>query len=311
MQKKAPTLKDVAARAGVRRMAVSAVLNNMQSTVRVSEATRERIFAAMEELRYQPDVTARSLRLQRTDAIGFYNGHGFIDMRDPFAPNLFMGLQSAAAAHSKHLLLYDGFHLQPDDLALRKLLSNKADGIVVRPSPNDASLITALGKTEKPVIQLVEWYPGAPGVVNADYAAARLLAAHLVDRGHKRILFRRGTVPLTSEVGRFLAFFDVAQERDVTLIVSKPADRVDRLSDDEKDMIRNQRGPDGYTAIACWHAGSAVNVVRYLDDLGIRSPDDLALTGFDGFSYREFSDKRQLTSVQVDWQRVAAVCVER
>lgn len=311
MHKKAPTLKDVAERAGVSRMAVSAVLNNMQSTVRVSEATRERIFAAMEELRYQPDVTARSLRLQRTDTIGFYNGHGFIDMRDPFAPNLFMGLQSAAVSLANHLLLYNGFHLQPDDVVLRKLLSNKSDGVVVRPSPNDANLITALGKTDKPVMQLVEWYPGAPGVVNDDYASARLLAEHLADRGHTRILFRRGLIPLTSEVGRYLAFVDVAAERGLTLLTSSPADRVDRLSDEERDLIRRHKEKDGFTAIACWHDGSAVNVVRYLDEIGIRVPDDLAVTGFDGFEYREFSSARKLTTVEVDWQRIAAVCVER
>jgi len=311
MQKKAPTLKDVAERAGVSRMAVSAVLNNMQSTVRVSEATRERIFTAMEELRYQPDVTARSLRLQRTDTIGFYNGHGFIDMRDPFAPNLFKGLQSAASSFSKHLLLYNGFHLQPDDVVLRKLLSNKADGVVMRPSPTDGNLITALGKTDKPVIQLVEWYPGVPGVVNDDYAAARLIAEHLADRGHTRILFRRGLTPLTSEVGRYLAFFDVAQERGLTLITTTPADRVDRLSDEERDRIRRHRDADGFTAIACWHDGSAVSVIRYLDELGITVPGDLALTGFDGFDYREFSGARRLTTVEVDWQRIARVSVER
>lgn len=309
MQKKAPTLKDVAERAGVSRMAVSAVLNNMQSTVRVSEATRERIFAAMEELRYQPDVTARSLRLQRTDTIGFYNGQGYIDMLDPFAPHIFMGLQTGAAAVANHLLLYNGFHLQPDDVVLRKLLSNKADGVVVWPSPNDEKLMAALGKTTKPVVQLVEAYAGAPCVVNDDYPAMRMIAEHLADRGHQRILFRRGIIPLTSEVSRYRAFVDVASERGITLLTTTPAGRLDGLTDEEKDLIRG-RGGAGITAVACWHDASAVQVVRFVDEEGIRVPHDLALTGFDGFAWREFVAGRSLTTVQVDWQKIAAACVD-
>jgi LacI family transcriptional regulator len=309
MQKKAPTLKDVAERAGVSRMAVSAVLNNMQSTVRVSEATRQRIFAAMEDLRYQPDVTARSLRLQKTDTIGFYNGHGYIDMLDSFAPILFMGLQSAAAEFSNHLLLYNGFHLQPEDIVLQKLLSNKADGVVVRPAPSDENLILELGKTSKPVIQVVEAYPGAPGVIANDYAAARVLAEYLIERGHRRILFRRGATPLTSELARYRAFEDVAAERGVVLITTSPADRFDRLTDEERDLIVRHDAPDGFTAIACWHDASARQVIRFLDEQGIRVPDDLALTGFDGFTYREFGPTRPLTSVHVDWLEIAATSV--
>jgi LacI family transcriptional regulator len=310
MGKKAPTLKDVAERAGVSRMAVSAVVNNTQSTVRVSEATRERIFAAMADLRYQPDVTARSLRLQRTDTIGFYNGHGYIDLMDPFAPTIFRGLQSAAAAFSNHLLVYNGFHLQTEAVVRRKLLSSKADGVVVWPAPSDEPLIRSLADTDKPIVQLAEAYPGVPGVVTDDYACARLLAEHLAGRGHRSILLRRGIAPLTSEVARLNAFTDVARERGMRLIVTMPADRFDRLTDHEQDLLRGHAGPDGFTAVACWHDASAVQVMRFCAGQGIRVPGDLALTGFDGFPEREFPEDFPLTTVAVDWQRVAATCVE-
>lgn len=309
MQKKAPTLKDVAERAGVSRMAVSAVINNTQSTVRVSEATRERIFSAMAELQYQPDVTARSLRLQRTDTIGFYSGYGYIDMLDPFAPNVFLGMQSGAAAFSNHLLLYNGFHLQPPDVALRKLLSNKADGVVIWPARGDESLVRRLSIAGKPVIQLAETFPDAPGVLTDDYAGARALAEYLADRGHTRILFRRAHVLLFSEAERYRAFADVAAERGITLITSSPADHTHRLTAEEQDLIRAHARPGGFSAVAGWHDASAAQVARFCDENGIRIPEDLALTGYDGFSWREF-DERPLTTVYVDWQRIAAICVE-
>src|SRR3569833_2501681 len=199
MEMKAPTLKDGAERAGTSLRAGSAVLTSTQSTARISEATRARVLEAMAELRYRPDLTARSLKLQKSDSIGFFYGHGYIDLIDPFAPSVFTGMQAAAAKYSNNLLLYNGLHLQPQDLVLQKLLSNKTDGVVIWPTPSDAGLIAALGKSDKPIIQLAESYPGAPSVSTEDYQPARQLAEHLVERGHKAFLYRRGEIPRAAE----------------------------------------------------------------------------------------------------------------
>ena len=310
MVNKPPTLKDVAERAGVSSMAVSAVVNNTHSTVRLSESTRQRIFRAMSELQYRPDMTARSLRLQRTDTIGFYNGHGYIDMSDRYAPTMFMGLQSAVASFHNHLLLYNGFHLQPEGAIVRKLLGNKADGVVIWPAPADESVIRKVGETQKPVIQLVDAYPGVASVVTDDYDKARALAEYLSDKGHSRILFRRGFVPLSTEVTRHRAFLDVAAERGMTVIATMPLDRLDRLTEFERSLISRNRESEGVTAVACWHDLSAVQVVRFLDEQGIRVPDDIALTGFDGFDWAEFAESRPLTTVAVDWRGIAVSSVE-
>lgn len=58
-----PTLKDVAARAGVSYQTVSRVLNAPEA---VSAATRDRVLRAIEEMRYEPDETARALRAKRS-----------------------------------------------------------------------------------------------------------------------------------------------------------------------------------------------------------------------------------------------------
>jgi LacI family transcriptional regulator len=288
---------------------VSAVVTSTQSTARISEATRSRILEAMAELRYRPDLTARSLKLQKSDSIGFYNGHGYIDLSDPFAPSVFTGMQAAAARYSNNLLLYNGLHLQPQKVVLQKLLSNKTDGVLMGPPPADAGLIAALGKTDKPVIQLAESYPGAPSVSTDDYYTARQLAEHLVERGHKAILFRRGEIPIASETARFSAFQEVAEENGVTLIATNPADRYDRLSDEEQKVIL-RRGSPRITAIACWHDASAIQTLRFLDEHHLRCPGDFAVTGFDGFDWPELGETRTLTTAHVDWPRIASACIE-
>lgn len=310
MLKKAPTLQDVATLAGVSRMAASAVLNDAKSTIRVSESTRDRIFAAMAELRYQPDENARSLRLQRANAIGFYNGYGSIDTLDPFAPNIFHGLQSATAELSNSLLLYNGYHLQPEEIVRTKLLSSKTDGVVIWPTPRDENLILSLKRSRKPFVQIAESYPGLPSVTTDDEAGARSLAEHLAQRGHMRVLYRRGILPLLSETNRFHAFASSATALGMTMIESTPHDALDHLSSVEQDLIQEHGGAVGITAVACWHDASAIQVVRHCREVGIRIPQDIAVTGFDGFEWRDCPEGSRLTTVAVEWQRIARVCVE-
>src|SRR5215472_11889010 len=93
------TLKDIAERSGVSVMAVSAVLRGKTGTVRVSEETRAKILRVAQEMRYRPHAVARALRRRRTDTIGFYSGHGYVDARSPFHSVIIGGLQEGCDHH--------------------------------------------------------------------------------------------------------------------------------------------------------------------------------------------------------------------
>jgi len=66
----AVTLKEVAKHVGLTPGTVSAVLNNSAASRSIPETTRQRILAAARELKYRPNMLARSLRVQRTFTIG-------------------------------------------------------------------------------------------------------------------------------------------------------------------------------------------------------------------------------------------------
>jgi DNA-binding LacI/PurR family transcriptional regulator len=311
MLKKAPTLRDVAELAGVSRTAVSAVINDSQSTIRISDTTRQRIRAALQQLNFQPDAVARSLRRQRADAIGFFNGFGYIDAMDPFTQQIILGLQSAAAGLSHHVLLYNGLHLQSDVVVRQKLISNKADGIVVWPSVADAGLIRWLGEKHQPVIQLAEHYPGVPAVTADDAAGGRALAEHIADRGHRKVLYRRGIEGVTADAARYTAFESVAKARGIEIVQTAPADRADALSSEERHIIRDRANSGAVSAVVCWHDGSALRALQFCQEDGIRVPRDIAIAGFDGLPLRECPPEFEITTIDVDWQRVAATCVEQ
>src|SRR5580700_11129467 len=89
---RAATLQDVADRAGVSRCTASSIINGSRSGTRTSAATRERVRQAALELSYRPNAVARSLRHQSTQTIGFYNGYGYVDARNPFLSDLIAGM---------------------------------------------------------------------------------------------------------------------------------------------------------------------------------------------------------------------------
>src|ERR1051326_2173072 len=66
------TLKDVAERAGVSTMTVSAVLNTQSKNIFVSEATRQRVMALAQEMGYRPNRAARALATGRTNVVEFW-----------------------------------------------------------------------------------------------------------------------------------------------------------------------------------------------------------------------------------------------
>ncbi|MFD7385384.1 MULTISPECIES: LacI family DNA-binding transcriptional regulator [Streptomyces] len=97
------TIKDVAARAGVSKGAVSLAFNNKRG---VSDSTRERIFEAARELSWAPNQTARSLSSQRVDIIGLAlcRPARLLGL-EPFYMDFISGIESVLAERSCSLLL--------------------------------------------------------------------------------------------------------------------------------------------------------------------------------------------------------------
>src|SRR5438270_13616327 len=92
-EKKAPTLSDIAAGAGVSLYTVSAVLNGSRSNTRVSPATRSRILEVAARLKYHPNAMARGLVRRRMHTIGVLFGVFGADVvvTNPYASGVLQG----------------------------------------------------------------------------------------------------------------------------------------------------------------------------------------------------------------------------
>ena len=305
MRKKGPTIKDVAARAGVSVMAVSRVCNPSASG-QVSAAMRERVMEAIDALGYQPDTVAQSLRRRRSDTVGFYNGYrGMLLLDEEFPRSIFAGLQDEAAELAQDLLVFN----VPEDPrrpaeVVQELSTSKVDGVVFLPQEGDEELARLLGDSHQNIVAVGEALPGLPAITAQDTRGARLIAEHLYSRGHRNILFRRSLIDLTSSRRRYEAFMEAARELGLKVTSTRTSLRQDDLDDEEKALILSRR-QNGITAIAAWHDYSAVKAIVYCREMGIRIPEDIAIAGFDRLTPLLCPVDVSLTTIEVDWTQVA------
>lgn len=274
------TIIDVAQQAGVSPGTVSNALTGKRP---VSPGTRERIFRAIAELGYQPNLVARSLVNRASKTIGVVAfGLEF------YGPSrTLVGIEEQAADLGYSLLL-DLLH-RPDskdvEEVLDELIARRVDGIIwaVHEVGDNRSWINERRlQSLPPVIFLtMEPRPGASIVSTDNRAGARLATQHLVDVGRRNIGIVCGPASWW-EVRERLAGWSGALgaaglESSPPLIIEA---NWTAQSGEAAIKALLERRPNIDAVFAC-NDQMALGALRYCHATGRRVPDDLSIVGFD------------------------------
>lgn len=271
----APTLEDVAVRAGVSRALVSLVMRN---SPKVSQMRREAVLAAAEELGYRPHAAARSLAQRRSDTVGVVVN----DLHNTFFADVADGLHEHASAHGFRLLLSAVWGRHDDERdAIDALLEHRADAIVLIGPRVDESVVAAAAAAV-PVVVVARrlGLDDVDFVANDDVRGAELAVDHLVELGHTDI------VHVDGGTGAGARYRRVGFEQRMVGHGLEP--RVVPGNYDEASgasaaghLIDSDALP---TAIVCGNDLSAVGALDRLERHGLRLPDDISLVGYDNTS---------------------------
>lgn len=295
MTRKPTTLREVAQVAGVTPMTVSNVL---RGAGHASRETCETVLRAAKSLNYHPNDLARSLTRRRTNIIGLYSGSGYMDAANEFLSEIICGLQEGCDRFGKDLLLH-GKHKGRSAIDIyRELASGKIDGLVVVYATPE--LEELLADSHLPVVNVADQSAHLPSVLVDDAQGSRLLAQHLKSRGYTRVFYRHGA-KLPSALARMKAFQDEAKT--LGLKVSMMHSRnVDFLTDAETKTLLDPQSRGA--AFVCWEDDSARTLYRFCKAHGLRVPQDIALTGFNGvIPHRQTTT---LTTIRAPWREAAA-----
>ena len=302
---KAPTLQNIADIAGVSAVAVSVVLNNSRSKVRVSETTRQRILDTARQLNYRPNELARALMRRQTNVIGFCNFRQWLfDPLHPFYGSLMKGAMMGCETHKKNLLLHGTFGGAAEEDVFLQLLNGQVDGLILYVRET-TPLTERLAASHLPVVTLCDAVPGLPSVSIDSESGGRLLARHLAAKGYRRAVYWVDDAVLpTSIQQRYDGFQSEAALHGMAVELFWP--RENRQLGEELLALLQQPNPP--QVIAAYNDYVAECLILECEAAGVRVPQDLAITGFDGFA-DFFGWRKEITSVRAPWIQVAQAAV--
>ncbi|NUP47434.1 MAG: LacI family DNA-binding transcriptional regulator, partial [Catenulispora sp.] len=301
----APTLKDVAQRAGVSVRTVSNVVNGH---VYVADETRRRVQAAIDALGYRPNLLARNLKQGRSAIIGLV----VPELDVPYFAELARLIIAEAREHGYTVLIdqTDG-----DEERERELIGDNSravnfDGLIVSPLSLAVSDLRAR-RSDTPVVLLGEriFDSDADHVAIDNVLAAREATEHLIGLGRTRIAAvgvqqNSGTANLRAR-GFTEAFRRSGQTVDESLLVSTEhyhrADGARAMA----ELLDRDVVPD---AVFCFSDLLALGALREALSRGLRVPEDLAIVGFDDIEDGRYSTP-SLTTVAPDKVRLARFAV--
>lgn len=179
-EKSRPTIYDVAEHAGVAISTVSRVLNNSKD---VSDATRKSVLAAIKELKFRPNRTAKTLAQQtsRTLAVAVPT------FTTPFHNELLKGIRSRLGDIDIDMLLCDLAWADPEATLMNFLNRGAMDGLLLAGLPINDRIGTELKRLGAPVILIGSRWEELDSFYWDEAAGARMAVEHLIDQGHTRI----------------------------------------------------------------------------------------------------------------------------
>ena len=297
------TAKDIAMELRLSQPTVSRILSGAPG-YRVAEATRTRVEEMARRMGYQPNAVARSLRQGRTHTIGLYTNHDY-DARNEFLGTIIGSLQRGCEQRELDLLLHSARFDTSAKTMFGKLRDGRIDGLILHANADDP-LVTLLGESTLPVVTVADKLPDLPAVTCDDADGMLQIMTTLWERGYRRFVFLAPDQPLTSVDRRRAAFQAeivryrvAAEDHAIFSIVGEEAG--DRLGD---ILAFGHR-----CAAVCWNDRSAYSLLRACQQRQVRVPEDLAVTGFDGFPDNKAPAWKLLTA-HCPWESVAAAALD-
>jgi LacI family transcriptional regulator len=279
------TIDDVARRAGVSIKTVSRVLNGEPN---VRHSTRDRVNAAITELNYRPNVSARNLAARRSRLVVLvYDDPSLYEAPSAgYVVRLQEGALRACRAVGYELLIHpcnyrdEGFNTE-----LRSVIGQmQPNGIVLAaPVSNIPGIVTTIADTNTPFVRLSPGDGGEAGlsISTDDRQISAEMTRYLASLGHRRIAFIAGNPGHTAVVSRLSGYEDGLRETGLAFSPEFVAQGDNSIASGEAAAESLLSLPVRPTAIFAANDDMAAGVLRVAYRRGLAVPGSLSVAGFD------------------------------
>ncbi|TDE09861.1 LacI family DNA-binding transcriptional regulator [Jiangella asiatica] len=287
-------IRQVADRAGVSVSSVSRVLTSHPD---VSARMRKRVLEAVEQLGYEPDWLAQSMRRGATLTVGFVVG----DISNPLFAQIALGAEVSLQREGYSMLLANSQN-QPvlDARHIRLFQQRRVDGLLLSlASENHTETLEALAGLETPIVLIDRDLPpavAASAVLSDHQSGMRAAAASLIELGHRRIGMITGSIDLRPSREREAALRAVCAEHPEVGAVVRPGSFT--AAHGAAATAELLDGADPPTALVAGGNQILIGVLRELRARGLSVPSDISLVSCDEVPLSELYDPPIATIVR-------------
>ncbi len=277
-------IRDIAKRARVSTATVSRTVNQAAT---VDAQLAKRVWKAIEELGYFPNRQARALVSGRSRVFGLIVS----EITNPFFPEIVHTFENLAVERNYEILLTStGHDLKRMQLAVRRMIESRVDGVAILTFGMEETLLADLRFRNLPLV-FVDVAPKAPRVSNIRVCYAdgiREAIQHLTALRHERIGFVTGPPQLRSAIARRDAFVHSMRELGLPVRPEFIVEGDHTLESGERALHTLSRLEQRPTALLCSNDMTAIGVMRAAYELHIEVPKELSVVGFDDIRMADF-----------------------
>lgn len=289
-------IKDIADRAGVSPTTVSNVIHG--KTGRVSKATVEKINRILKEMEYVPSISARMLANNSSGligvALGFMKKGNASSFEDPFVSAMLGNLEYQIREHGYYMMLV-ARHEQDD--IMQQALGWNFDGMIAMALKEKeiAELSERLGKPLVTIDQYLSPELGVRSITMDDRGGAYQMSQYLIGKGHKKFLFL-SDFDLGVDHYRWLGVRQAMEEAGIEDFESRHI--VIPWNPEQREKAYEEMLPFFKKQTALFFSSDyyALEASNFLQNRGIKVPEEISIAGFDDVTYATLA-RPKLTTV--------------
>ena len=263
------TSHDVARLAGVSQATVSRALSSSQ-TAKISQKTRARVLAAVDELGYVPNAGAQALKTRRTNTVGVV----VAELNNPFYSEVLDELTRVFSGEGLRVILWNAGSGSHED-ALSAIGESAVDGVVFTAATASSPELALAVERQRPVVLINREVEGidCDKVISDNWRGAASVAEFLVSRGRTNAALIAGSLDATTSKDRVAGFLQTMDTLGHTVpehLRFTGAFSHDLAAQLTRRILRRGSPPD---AIFCVNDNMAFGALDTLRELGLTSKE--------------------------------------
>ena len=271
------TIYQVSELAGVSLATVSRVMNN---NARVSDATRAKVMAAMDQLGYRPNSIAQSLASNCSNSVGVLVSQ----LDGPYYGPMMAEIESALRATNKHVIIAVGHSVAEQEIdSVEFLLGRGCDALILDVEAVSDDYLIELSQGATPIVLINRFIPRlANNCISLDNELGGYLATkQLLQQGHTQLAYMAGPMWKSDAKDRYNGHLRAMAEHSLSFNPALLAEG--DFQDSSGSACMQQLLAKGlpFTALVCANDEMAAGAMEVARAHGLNVPQDLSIVGFD------------------------------